>query len=261
MQSQSIAVRGPVPTVPVLGVRVGALDLERATTEILGWIERGERHYVSVTGVHGIMEAQDDPAFRGILNGDLVVPDGMPLVWLCKLAGETQTDRVYGPDLTLWVSRTLAERGLSAFYYGAAEGVAAELARVLEERFAGLGTAGTFSPPFRELTATEEEAIVDRINASGAAVVWVGLSTPKQERWMARMRGRLTPPVLIGVGAAFDFHTGRVRQAPRLVQRSGLEWLFRLAMEPRRLWRRYLRNNPRFLWLLVQRRWGRPHFR
>jgi N-acetylglucosaminyldiphosphoundecaprenol N-acetyl-beta-D-mannosaminyltransferase len=203
------------------------------------------------------MEAQDDPSFKRILNeSGLTVPDGMPLVWLSKMAGRDWVTRVYGPDLMLEVSRALAARSGSAFYYGGVDGVAPDLARRLAEKFPGLRTAGTYTPPFRALTPPEEDEIVRLINGSGADVVWVGLSTPKQERWMAQFRPRLTVPVLLGVGAAFDFHTGRVAQAPKWIQQSGFEWAFRLCMEPRRLWKRYAKNNPRFVWKVAGEKLG-----
>ncbi len=241
----------------VLGVGVSAVSLDSAADTILTWIDSwrsGERacRYVTVTGVHGVIEAQDDPRFKEILNRSaLTVPDGMPLVWLSWLAGRSQVTRVYGPDLTLRVSERMARRGYAAYYYGGAPGVADQLARTLEGRFPGLRTAGAYTPPFRDLTQAEESQVTTLIGAARPDVVWVGLSTPKQERWMATFQPRLEAPVLIGVGAAFDFLTGRIRQAPRWMQRSGLEWLFRLATEPRRLWRRYLRNNPRFLYYLA----------
>jgi N-acetylglucosaminyldiphosphoundecaprenol N-acetyl-beta-D-mannosaminyltransferase len=221
------------------------------------WIDRRDRHYVTLTGVHGVIEARDDPSFRRTLNGaGLTLPDGMPLVWLSWLAGRSHVTRVYGPDFTLALSDAMARAGKSAFYYGGVPGVAQRLADTLVGRFPGLITAGVYCPPFRALTEAEEADVAARINGSGAEVVWVGLSTPKQERWMSRMRDRLDAPVLIGVGAAFDFLSGRVRQAPRWMQRSGLEWLYRLGQEPRRLWRRYLRNNPRFVYLVACERLG-----
>ena len=256
----------PAPRTPILGVGVSAVSLASARDVIIGWIEShrasgGPARYVAVTGVHGVMEAQDDPAFKRILNeSGLTVPDGMPLVWLSRLAGRSEVTRVYGPDLTLAVSRALGERGGSAFYYGAAPGVAEQLAAELRRRCPGLRTAGCWSPPYRPLTPAEEDAIVERINATNADIVWVGLSTPRQERWMARFQGRLHAPALIGVGAAFDFLTGQLRQAPRWMQRSGLEWLFRMFVEPRRLARRYLRNNPRFLWCLACEKLGLRRF-
>jgi N-acetylglucosaminyldiphosphoundecaprenol N-acetyl-beta-D-mannosaminyltransferase len=241
----------------VLGVGVSAVNLPSAVDTAMTWIDRRERHYVTLTGVHGVIEARDDPSFRRTLNGaGLTLPDGMPLVWLSWLAGRSQVTRVYGPDFTLALSEAMARAGKSAFYYGGVPGVAEQLAATLARRFPGLVTAGVYCPPFRALTEAEEADVATRINGSGADVVWVGLSTPKQERWMSLMRGRLAAPVLIGVGAAFDFLSGRVRQAPRWMQRSGLEWLFRVSQEPRRLGRRYLRNNPRFVYLVACERLG-----
>jgi N-acetylglucosaminyldiphosphoundecaprenol N-acetyl-beta-D-mannosaminyltransferase len=241
-----------VPRANILGVGVSALNMAMALEIIEGWIERREPHYVCVTGVHGVMESQRDGELRRIHNrAGLVTPDGMPLVWLSRLQGFHHVERVYGPDLMLALCERLAAKGYRHFFYGGAEGVPEQLASVLQKRFPGLQVAGTFSPPFRSLTADEDDRIVQMINAAAPDIVWVGLSTPKQKRWMAGHRERLTAPVLIGVGAAFDFLTGRKPQAPRWMQRAGLEWLFRLLTEPRRLWRRYLINNPLFVALVV----------
>jgi len=238
--------------VNVLGVGVSAITMGDALTAIDRWIATAARQYVCVTGVHGVMESQSDPALREIHNrAGLVTPDGMPLVWVSRLRGHGQVERVYGPDLLLACCRESVSKGYRHFFYGGAPGVPERLAARLEERFPGLVVAGTWSPPFGELTPLEEQAAAERINSSDPHIVWVGLSTPKQERWMARQVGRLDAPVLIGVGAAFDFHAGLKRQAPRWMQRSGLEWLFRLGTEPGRLWRRYLINNPRFVWRLL----------
>lgn len=240
------------PTTRVLGVSVSMVDLASATDIIIGFVADGQHAAVAVTGVHGIMEAQDDTAFKTVLNQvDLNVPDGMPLVWLGKMAGFHQVGRVFGPDLMLIVSERMAQLGLAAFYYGGQPGVAEELATEMARRFPGIRTAGTYCPPFRDLTDAEADSIAAMINGSGAAIVWVGLSTPKQERWMMRFRERLTTPVLIAVGAAFDYNTGRIQRAPRWMQRCALEWLYRVYQEPRRLWRRYARNNPRFLFYLL----------
>lgn len=239
--------------VDVLGVHVSAVDPPRALAAVEEWVEQRARTYVCVTGVHGVMESQHDPALREVHNrAGLTVPDGVPLVWCCRRAGLTGTQRVYGPDLMLAVLARAAEQGWSSYFYGGAEGVPELLAQRMQERFPGLRVAGTYSPPFRPLTPQESDEVARRIDASGADLVWVGLSTPKQERWMAEHRDRLQAPVLLGVGAAFDFHTGRVRQAPAWMQRNGLEWLFRLLVEPRRLWRRYLSNNPRFVAAVVR---------
>ncbi|WP_448208391.1 WecB/TagA/CpsF family glycosyltransferase [Azospirillum sp. sgz302134] len=232
----------------VLGVGVSAIDLDMAVERIDRWIADGERQYVCVTGVHGVMESQRDPRILGIHNAaGLVTPDGMPLVWLLRLGGHRHADRVYGPDLMEAVFDAARGRAHRHFLYGASEGTLARLRANLERRHPGCRIVGSHAPPFRPLTPREDAEVISAINASGADIVWVGLSTPKQERWMAEHRAKLDAPVLIGVGAAFDFHAGLKRQAPRLVQRSGFEWLFRLVSEPRRLWKRYAVNNPAFV--------------
>jgi N-acetylglucosaminyldiphosphoundecaprenol N-acetyl-beta-D-mannosaminyltransferase len=202
------------------------------------------------------MESQRDDALRHIHNAaGLVTPDGMPLVWLSRLHGWRATRRVYGPALMLEVCDRSLATGYRHFFYGGQDGVPERLAARLQKRFPGLVVAGTYAPPFRPLTAKEDDDVVRHINDAKPDIVWVGLSTPKQERWMAQHVGRLSAPVLIGVGAAFDFHAGLKRQAPRWMQHSGLEWLFRLVNEPRRLWRRYLVNNPLFVWLTLLQMW------
>ncbi|MDQ6650301.1 MAG: WecB/TagA/CpsF family glycosyltransferase, partial [Actinomycetota bacterium] len=241
------AAAGPLPRVDVLGVHVSAIDEPAAVDEVTRWIEQRERSYVCVTGVHGVMESQGDDALRAIHNDSgLTTPDGMPLVWSAHRAGAAHVRRVYGPDLMLALLARAADRGWTSYFYGGAEGVADLLAERMSARFPGLRVVGTFSPPFRALTQDEDDAVVRRINQAAPDLVWVGLSTPKQERWMGAHRSRLDAPALLGVGAAFDFHAGLMPQAPGWMQRSGLEWAYRLAREPRRLWRRYLRNNPRF---------------
>ena len=237
-----------IERVDVLGVGVSALHLELAVDVIETWIERGSAHYVCVTGVHGVMESARDAELRRIHNGSgLTTPDGMPLVWACRWAGLRSVRRVYGPDLMLASCERAAERGWRSFFYGGAPGTPERLRDRLCERFPGLQVVGTLSPPFRPLTPSEDEEVVRTIKATAPDLVWVGLSTPKQERWMAEHVERLDVPVLVGVGAAFDIHAGTLRQAPVWIQQRGLEWLFRLAVEPRRLWRRYLVNNPRFV--------------
>jgi N-acetylglucosaminyldiphosphoundecaprenol N-acetyl-beta-D-mannosaminyltransferase len=242
----------------ILGIGVSAINMEMALHTIEDWIGCGEPHYICVTGVHGVMESQHDEALRGIHNAaGMVTPDGMPLVWLSRLMGFRHVERVYGPDLMLAVCQRSAEQGYRQFFYGGGPGVAEKLVCQLQMRFPALQVADFYSPPFRALSPEEDEAVVDRINAARADILWVGISTPKQERWMADHVGRLNAPVLIGVGAAFDFHAGLKKQAPRWMQKNGLEWLFRLAQEPRRLWRRYLINNPRFLWLVMLQALGK----
>ena len=245
---------GPIPRVDILGVHVSAIDQAIALAEIERWIVAREQHYVCVTGVHGVMESQRDPELRRIHNASgLTTPDGMPMVWAGRRAGARWMRRVYGPDLMLAVCQRAAQLGWGSYLYGGREGIPELLAARLQERFPDLRIVGTCSPPFRPLTREEDEEIVTRINAAEADLVWVGLSTPKQERWMAGHVGRLDAPALLGVGAAFDIHAGTLPQAPLWMQRGGLEWLYRLYREPRRLARRYLSNNPRFAWAILRR--------
>lgn len=244
----AFAVPPPVPRVDVLGTHISALTPLIAVDEISRWVENRVRSYVCVTGVHGVMESVRDARLRRVHNASgLTVPDGMPMVWAGHRAGAHWMRRVYGPDLMLAVLERAAQHGWSSYLYGAGDGVPELLARRLTALVPGLKIAGGYSPPFRPLTAAEDVAVVQRINDSGADLVWVGLSTPKQERWMADHRARLAAPALLGVGAAFDFHAGLKPQAPALLQNHGLEWAYRLAKEPRRMWRRYLRNNPAYL--------------
>lgn len=239
--------------VNILGVKVSAITMGDALVAIERWIRDRTPHYICVTGVHGVMECQRDPELAAIHNASgLTVPDGMPLVWMSHRLGCPWVERVYGPDMMGLATALAAERGYRNFYYGGGEGVADELAEVLQRRHPGLVVAGTLTPPFRPLSPAEDDAIVARINAARPDIVWVGLSTPKQERWMAAHLHRLDAPVLAGVGAAFDFLSGRKSQAPGWMQRNGLEWLFRLASEPRRLAGRYLRNNPAFVCKALQ---------
>lgn len=236
----------------VLGIGISTLNLDLALQEVARALEHKNKGYVCVTGVHGVMEAQQDGELRRILNGAwLNTPDGMPMVWVGRLRGFRSMSRVYGPDLMYLVCDFTREKNYTHFLYGGAEGVAPELKRRLEEKFPGLKIVGTYTPPFRPLEAAEEAELTRTINALQPDIVWVGLSTPKQEKFMARFRPRLDVTLMFGVGAAFDFHAGRVRQAPRWMQRSGLEWFFRLCSEPRRLWRRYLTNNPRFVFRIA----------
>jgi len=236
----------------ILGVGVSALTMARALDAVDQWIAQRRPHYVCVTSVHGVMESQRDASLRKIHNAaGLVTPDGMPLVWLSRLMGFPHVERVYGPDLMLALCGHSVGKGYRHFFYGGDCGIPDRLAANLQRRFPGLLVAGTHAPPFRRLTAEEDESIVRMINDADPHIVWVGLSTPKQEHWMAAHIGRLRAPVLIGVGAAFDFHAGRKKQAPCWMREHGLEWSFRLLMEPRRLWSRYLIKGPAFLSLLL----------
>jgi N-acetylglucosaminyldiphosphoundecaprenol N-acetyl-beta-D-mannosaminyltransferase len=249
--------------VDILGVGVSTINLEDAVATVKRWIGEGSRNYVCITSVHGVMESWRDKRLRSIHNGaGMVTPDGVPLVWLSRLLGNRRTERVYGPDLMRIMTKVSSEHGYRQFYYGGAEGVAEKLAQALANAHPGLKVAGTFCPPFRELTADEDEVVIDTINTARPDIVWVGLSTPKQELWMSRHLGRIEAPVMVGVGAAFDFLAGTKPQAPRWMQRNGLEWLFRLCSEPRRLWRRYAYIVPSFTILVIGellRRAMRPH--
>lgn len=243
-----------IERIDVLGVGISAVNMDMAVDAIRLWIQDNRSEYVCVTGVHGVMEAQSDPVLLDIHNrSGLTTPDGMPMVWAGRRAGAHWMERVYGPDLMLAVLHEAANRGWRSYLYGGAEHVPDLLEQRLTERIPRLKIVGKYSPPFRPLTEEEMDDVAERINRSGAQLVWVGLSTPKQERWMHAMRPRLDAPVLLGVGAAFDFHAGLMPQAPPLLQKSGLEWAYRLSREPRRLWRRYLRNNPRFVASIVRR--------
>jgi N-acetylglucosaminyldiphosphoundecaprenol N-acetyl-beta-D-mannosaminyltransferase len=234
--------------VNVLGVRVSAFDLPAATAEMTAAIQAGRRVYASTCPVYTLMQGHERPEVRAALNGaEWVTPDGMPVVWALRWLDARNVGRVYGPDLMLALSELSAQRGYRQFYLGGEPGVAETVGAALRERFPGLCVAGTYSPPFRQPTQTEERGMLTQINDAGAQIVWVGLGSPKQDLWMARNRPQLTAPLLVGVGAAFDFLIGRQPQAPRWMQQIGLEWLFRLATNPRRLWRRYLVYNPKFV--------------
>jgi N-acetylglucosaminyldiphosphoundecaprenol N-acetyl-beta-D-mannosaminyltransferase len=236
----------------ILGVNVSAVNMSLAVRKIESWIASREPNYVCITGVHGVMESQRQAELKHIHNrAGMVTPDGMPMVWVNRLRGNSHVSRVYGPDLMLEMCRRSPEKGYRHFLYGGGDGVAELLKQKLLEKVPGLQVVGTYTPPFRKLTEQEDADVCQMINDSGADMVWVGLSTPKQEYWMSQHVGRLKAPVMVGVGAAFDFHAGLKRQAPRWVQSSGLEWFFRLCTEPRRLWKRYLTNNPAFLWHLA----------
>jgi N-acetylglucosaminyldiphosphoundecaprenol N-acetyl-beta-D-mannosaminyltransferase len=234
----------------ILGVGVSAISMKDAVRHTDSLLLAGAEGYICVTGVHGIMEAQDDEGFRHILNASfLTTPDGMPTVWLGHWQGHRNMTRVYGPDFMREVCQLSLERGYRHFFYGGKPGVAQELAARLSARFPGLRIAGTYTPPFRPLTTLEEQSLTRQLLESEPHILWCGLSTPKQERFMAQYSGRLPVQLMIGVGAAFDIHSGNAKDAPHWMQSSGLQWLYRMVMEPRRLAGRYLRNNPRFIWL------------
>lgn len=243
--------------VNVLGVGVSPINMRMALDRLGEWIARGDRQYVSVCNVHSVMECHRDARLRQIVNhAGMTTPDGMPLVWLARLSGQPQVSRVYGPDLMLAEMDSSLKTGHRHFFYGGRPGVADRLATTMRQRFPGVRIVGTFTPPLATAEELCNPPTASAINEARPDIVWVGISSPKQEFWMACMRPLLQAPVLVGVGAAFDFHTGTVSQAPRWMQRAGLEWLFRLLTEPRRLWRRYLVDNPWFLFELSRQKLG-----
>ena len=244
--------------VNVLGTKVAALNRETAAGQIDRWICQGDTgRHVCVTGVHGVMESFRSADIRRAHNSaDACAPDGMPMTWVGRVRGHRTMNRVYGPDLMLDLLELSAEKEYSNFFYGGAEGVADDLKTRMERRFPGLNVVGTHCPPFRPLEPDEKTELITDVNRVAPHIFWVGLSTPKQELFMNEFCAELKANVMIGVGAAFDFHTGRVRQAPRWMMRAGLEWFFRLCMEPRRLGPRYLRNNPAFIWHILLQETG-----
>jgi N-acetylglucosaminyldiphosphoundecaprenol N-acetyl-beta-D-mannosaminyltransferase len=237
MEERSMSNRGNI-----LGVLISPVNMSSTVEKISGWISTGDPNYVCVTPAHGVMDCQKQPELKQIFNSSgLTTPDGMAIVWLLKLMGYKGVTRVYGPDIMLAVCEESLKTGWRHYFYGGAPGVADQLVKNLCERFPGLNIAGTYSPPYHPATAEEEKAILENIDSCQADIVWVGIGTPKQEKWMSEHVGKVNVRVLIGVGAAFDFLSGTKKQAPRWMQRSGLEWLFRLATEPKRLWRRYIK--------------------
>ena len=234
--------------VNVLGVGISALNLQSALAEIADAIRARRKGYICVTGVHGVMEAQSDDAFRRILNNAfLCTPDGMPMVWVGKANGQSQMSRVYGPDLMLDICAWSESNPCRHFFFGGAPGVAELLGEKLKARFPKMEIVGTYTPPFRRLTPDEEKTLHEKVRETRPDIFWVGLSTPKQEKFMAEYLPKLDATLMVGVGAAFDFLSGSVKQAPRWMQRSGLEWFYRLCSEPRRLAGRYFKNNPIFV--------------
>lgn len=231
----------------VLGVGISAINLETAEALIDAALQNGVRSYICVTSAHGVIEAQRDPQFRTILNRSfLTTPDGTPTVWLGRLQGYTNMSRVFGPDLMVRICQLSRRKGYTQFLYGGAPGVAQDLKTQLEARFPGLRIVGTYTPPYRPLSREEGAKLVEAIGRVRPDVMWVGLSTPKQERYMAEYSGRLETKLMIGVGAAFDYHTGRIKNAPQWVKDAGLQWLHRLVQHPKALFSRYLITVPAF---------------
>jgi N-acetylglucosaminyldiphosphoundecaprenol N-acetyl-beta-D-mannosaminyltransferase len=236
----------------ILGTAVDATSYGDAMARVMEWARRGESRTVCLGVVATVMEARESPSYRAALeSADLVTPDGMPLVWMLRGLGARPASRVYGPELTVAVLGAAQAEGVAVGFYGSREEVLTRLVANLRWRFPRLEVVFHQAPPFRPLSVEEDEAIVHAMRESGARILFVGLGGAKQDLWMAEHRGRV-PAVMQGVGAAFDFLAGTKRQAPRWMQNAGLEWLFRLATEPQRLWRRYLRHNPRFAFLAVK---------
>lgn len=235
----------------VIGTRLDSVSYATASDRILQWTKVSDSHYVCIANVHMLMEAHDSPKFRDIVNNaDLITPDGIPLVWMMRAKGQRAQTRVYGPTLMLHVLEAAVRENLAVGFYGSKPEVLNMLVKRMQAKYQGLKVSFLCSPPFRELSQSEDNEIIQKINDSGVQIMFVGLGCPKQEKWMAVHRGKIQA-VMIGVGAAFDFHAGVKAQAPLWMQKVGLEWLFRFATEPRRLWRRYLYHNPRFIFLAV----------
>ncbi len=232
-----------------LGVRVDVMQIPDVLAQMKVWIAQRTRcHSIALAGMYGLTEAQRDTSLKRVFNSaDLVVADGMPIIWIGRLRGWALARRVYGPELMLESCRDGLAAGYRHFFFGGAPGVAEKLCQALHGKFRGLQVAGTLSPPYRAPTAEEDERIVSIINSASCDVLWVGLGSPKQDRWMCEHRDRLNVPVLVAVGAAFDMNSGSKRQAPRWMREHGLEWFYRLLQEPRRLGRRYVVNGTKFL--------------
>jgi N-acetylglucosaminyldiphosphoundecaprenol N-acetyl-beta-D-mannosaminyltransferase len=253
-QEHSISAEAAAPEhFSVLGVRVHAVQIQDVMERMASWITRREMgRYIAVTGMHGIIKAQHHADFRRVLgDADLVVPDGMPLVHIGRLRGHALKRRVYGPELMLRFCQASAASGYRHFLYGGEAGVPEQLAQSLKKSCNNVCIVGMDSPPFGPVTPEEDAAMIEIINKAAPDVLWVGLSTPKQERWMHQHRDLLRVPVMVGVGAAFDFLSARKKQAPCWMREHGLEWLFRLLQEPKRLWKRYLIEGFQFLILIA----------
>ncbi len=233
-------------------MKVNPLTYSFAVNQIEQWLKEKTSRFVSIAAVNNIVCALRDPQLMQIENtADMVTTDGMPLVWILKSRGHKDCERVYGPTLMLKILKMAEREQFPSFFYGCTDEILVTLTNNLKSQFPKLRVAGTFAPPYRTLSEEENNRIVDHINLSGARLVWVGLSTPKQEQWMYYNKNKIKNCVLLGVGAAFLFHAGKVKQAPAILQKLGLEWLFRLTMEPRRLWRRYIWGNFYFIWKLI----------
>lgn len=239
----------------VLGMPIDVLDWDTAIARIQRWADERSSRYVCITNAHSVVTGTEEASFAQVLKGaDMVTPDGAPVAWMMRRLGHGAQERINGPDLMWRYMLKAAERGESIYLYGGTQSTLDTLQAVLRQRIPALKVAGAESPPFRALTPEEDAEAVARINASGAGTVWVSLGCPKQERWMAEHRGRVNA-VMIGVGAAFDYHAGTIKRAPKWMQNAGLEWLHRLASEPGRLWRRYFTTNTAFILGAARQLW------
>jgi N-acetylglucosaminyldiphosphoundecaprenol N-acetyl-beta-D-mannosaminyltransferase len=243
---------GQRPAAHVLGVEVDAIDMETTLEHITALLKRSSKSYICVAGVHGVMEAQRNSRLLKVYSdSEMTIPDGMPLVWVGRMQGHAAMQRVTGPDLMLEIFRRKEFAHVTHFLYGGREGVAEELCDKLREQFPLAKIVGTYTPPFRDLSSSEQEQFVARIGELKPDVIWVGISCPKQEIFMARYLSMLETKLMFGVGAAFDYHTGHIRDCSEWIKQAGLQWLHRLMQDPKRLWRRYLRNNPTFVWYIA----------
>jgi N-acetylglucosaminyldiphosphoundecaprenol N-acetyl-beta-D-mannosaminyltransferase len=237
----------------ILGTRVNPLTIKEAVTQIKIWVTQKSTYFVSIASINNILSALKESSLVAVQNSaDMTTADGMPLVWILRLRGHKHIERVCGPDLMPAVLEMAEQEGFSNYFYGCTDEVLETMRNNLKKMFPGLKVAGSYAPPFRKLNEEENREVIDRINRCNPQLVWVGLSTPKQELWMYENRGRLKDCVIIGVGAAFDYFAGNIKRAPKWMQSFGLEWLFRLVQEPRRLWKRYLLLYPRFPFLLMK---------
>jgi len=239
--------------IDICGVPVSAINLGAACEILDGWIKERKKSYVCVAPVSTIVDSHSDAEYRKVINGaDMITPDGMPLVWVGKLKGYKEIGRTYGPDLMLALCGKGQEKGYKHYLYGGTENTCSLLKNVLKSKFPNIDVVGEYAPPLIPQYAQEDKGVVDEINRLSPDVLWVGLGSPKQDYWMRHHRSKLNVPVMVGVGAAFDFIAGTKKQAPIWMRKSGLEWLFRLCIEPRRLWRRYLIGNTQFVYLLIK---------
>jgi N-acetylglucosaminyldiphosphoundecaprenol N-acetyl-beta-D-mannosaminyltransferase len=260
LEGENTPRKGHYVKVNILGVNISAINMQQALEIIRSWILQRDPHYVCVTPAHSIMDCFHNPALRPIFNGSgLTTPDGMSTVWILRLLGHKHVERVYGPDLMQALCQLSPQNGYRHYLYGGAPGIVEELQKKLRDAYPGLEIVGHYTPPFGLVSPEEDQRIIENIRNANPDILWVGISSPKQEIWMAEHLDALEVPVLIGVGAAFDFLSGRKKQAPRWIQRSGLEWLYRFLSEPKRLWRRYIQY-PLFILLLFLQATGLKKF-